>query len=197
MSQTIHNVCCEDEKFKLFDSLFHSVYFVFPKSLFSFGDLFAVRHLWVTCNEDKCCVVDTARGRHSRRSAYLLYLFMRSYCNFESKQGNSITLLGRAQMIPFSHWTKTKHHYWSIASNSCHYSCPRSVYCRSIVFLLVVQLFEIYRFIMKIFAHIPHNRWDKYRKRKVSCTVSARFYTAWIKTFSVSRIVYFKSLEKI
>ena len=38
-------------------------------------------------------------------------------------------------------------------------SWPRSVYCRSIVFLLVVQLFEIYRFIMKIFTHIPHNRW--------------------------------------
>ena len=29
----------------------------------------------------------------------------------------------------------------------------------NIVFLLVVELFEIYRFIMKIFTHIPHNRW--------------------------------------
>ena len=35
----------------------------------------------------------------------------------------------------------------------------RSVYCRSIVFLLVVWLFEIYhRFIMKILTHIPYNR---------------------------------------
>ena len=24
---------------------------------------------------------------------------------------------------------------------------------------------------MKIFTHIPYNRWDKYRKRKVSCAV--------------------------
>ena len=28
---------------------------------------------------------------------------------------------------------------------------------------------------MKIFTHIPYNRWDKYRKRKVPCTVSVRF----------------------
>ena len=49
--------------------------------------------------------------------------------------------------------------------NIQHYSCPRSVYCRSIVFLLVVWLFEIYhRFIMKIFTHISYNRWDNYRK---------------------------------
>ena len=77
-----------------------------------------------------------------------------------------------------------------IISNSWHYSCPRSVYCRSIVFLLVVKLFEIYRFIMKIFTHIPYNRWDKYRKLKVPCLVSARFKTDLIKT--VSRIVYSK-----
>ena len=32
-------------------------YPVFPKSLFSIADLFAVRYLWVVCNEDKCCVV--------------------------------------------------------------------------------------------------------------------------------------------
>ena len=48
ISQTIHTVCCEDDcfpkgKFKLFKSLFHSVYFVFPKSLFSIADLFPVR----------------------------------------------------------------------------------------------------------------------------------------------------------
>ena len=33
------------------------MYPVFPKSLFSIADLFAVRYLWVVCNEDKCCVV--------------------------------------------------------------------------------------------------------------------------------------------
>jgi len=44
-----------------------------------------------------------------------------------------------------------------------------------IVFLLFVWLFEIYRFIMKIFTHIPCNRCDKYRKCKVPCTVSVLF----------------------
>ena len=33
------------------------VYLLFPKSLFSIVDLFAVRYLWVVCNEDKWCVV--------------------------------------------------------------------------------------------------------------------------------------------
>ena len=47
----IHTVCCGDdyfpkENFKLFDSLFRSDYLVFPKSLFSIADLFAVHYLW-------------------------------------------------------------------------------------------------------------------------------------------------------
>ena len=37
--------------------MFPSVYLVFSKMLFSIVDLFAVRYLWVVCNEDKCCVV--------------------------------------------------------------------------------------------------------------------------------------------
>ena len=62
ISQTIHTVCCEDdyfpkENFKLFNSLFHSVYPVFPKNWFSIADLFAVCYLWVVWNEDKCCIV--------------------------------------------------------------------------------------------------------------------------------------------
>ena len=62
ISQTIHTVCCEDdyfpkENFKLFNSLFHSVYPVFPKSWFSIANLFAVCYLWVVWNEDKCCIV--------------------------------------------------------------------------------------------------------------------------------------------
>ena len=40
-----------------------------------------------------CC--DTARGRHSRRLACLRSHVLRAYCNFESKQANSITLFGR------------------------------------------------------------------------------------------------------
>ena len=40
-------VCCEDnyflkEKFKLFNSLYHSVYLVFSMRLFSIADMFAV-----------------------------------------------------------------------------------------------------------------------------------------------------------
>ena len=58
----IHAVCCEDNyfpkgKFKLFNSLFHSVYLVFSIRLISVADLIAVRYLWDVCNEDKCCVV--------------------------------------------------------------------------------------------------------------------------------------------
>ena len=34
-----------------------------------------------------------------------------------------------------------------------------------IVCLFLVYLFEIYRFITKMFTHIPYNRWDKYRKQ--------------------------------
>ena len=81
MSQTTHTVCCEDDyfpkgKFKLFNSLFHSVYLIFPKSLFSIADLFAERYLWVVCNEDKCCVV-TQRAADIR-VAWLVYV--RKYC---------------------------------------------------------------------------------------------------------------------
>ena len=38
------------------------MYPVFPKSLYSFPDLFAVRYLWVVCNEDECCVVTHRRA---------------------------------------------------------------------------------------------------------------------------------------
>ena len=52
------------------------MYLVFPKSLFSIADLFAVRYLWVVCNEDKCCVV-TQRAADIR-VAWLVYV--RTYC---------------------------------------------------------------------------------------------------------------------
>ena len=105
ISQTIHTVCCEDDYFpkgkcKLFQSrLFYSVYLVFPKILFPVADLFTVRYLWVVCNEDKWCVL-TQRVADVR-VAWLLYLaslrshVLRAYCNFESKQANSITLFER------------------------------------------------------------------------------------------------------
>ena len=40
-------------------------------------------------------MLDTARGRHSRRLGCLSSHVLRSHCNFESKQANSITLFGR------------------------------------------------------------------------------------------------------
>ena len=75
------------------------MYIVFPENLFSIADLFAVHYLWVVCNEDKCCVV-TQRAVDIRVSwlvclACLRSHVLRAYCNFESKQANSITLFGR------------------------------------------------------------------------------------------------------
>ena len=65
--KNIHAVCYEDnyfpkEKFKLFNSLFHSVYLVFSIRLISITDLYAVRYLWDVCKEDKCCVVTHHEG---------------------------------------------------------------------------------------------------------------------------------------
>ena len=83
------------------------------------------------------------------------------------------------------YWSVNYSCFWNVTtSNSWHYSCPRSVYCRSLVFLLVVSLFEIYRLIMKIFTHIPYNTvtvWDKNRKRKVPFIASVRFTQFWSK----------------
>ena len=82
MSQTIRSVCCEDNyfpkgKFKLFNSLFHSVYLVFSNLFFyCIADLFAVRYLWVVCNEDKCCVV--TQHAADNRVAWLVHV--RTYC---------------------------------------------------------------------------------------------------------------------
>ena len=50
---TLNGVCYEDNyfpkrKFKLFNSLYHSVYLVFSTRLFSITDMFAVRYLWTT-----------------------------------------------------------------------------------------------------------------------------------------------------
>ena len=95
----MRTIIFQRENFKLFNSLFHLVYLVFPKSLFSIADLFTVCYLWVVCNEDKCCVV-TQRAVDIRVSwlvclACLRSHVLRAYCNFESKQANSITLFGR------------------------------------------------------------------------------------------------------
>ena len=60
------------------------------------------------------------------------------------------------------------------------------------IVLLVVKLFEIYRFIMKIFTHIPYSRWDNWQETQGSMHSFSSIYTALIKTISVSRIVYSK-----
>ena len=52
------------------------MYLVFPISLFSIADLFAVRYLRVICNEDKCCVV--TQGAADIRVVWLVYV--RTYC---------------------------------------------------------------------------------------------------------------------
>ena len=84
-------------KFKLFNSLFHSVYLVFPVSLFSIADLFAVRYLWSYVTKMLCC--DAALGRHLRRLACLSSHVLRAYCNFESKKKRTRLLyLGDSQI---------------------------------------------------------------------------------------------------
>ena len=51
------------------------VYLLFPKSLFAIVDLFAVRYLWVVCNEDKWCVVTHRAVDILRRLACILGFF--------------------------------------------------------------------------------------------------------------------------
>ena len=95
----IHPVCCDENyfakgKFKLFNSLFHSVYLVFSLRLFSIANLLAVRYLWDVRNGDKILCRDTSLSRHWRRLVvYLACLrsdVLRAYCNLESKQAISI-----------------------------------------------------------------------------------------------------------
>ena len=95
----IHTVCLEEDyflkgKFKLFNSLFHSVYLVFPKSLFSI----AVRYLYV-CNEDKWCVV-TPRAAVIR-VAWLVYVrtYWVSIVTLNQNKWTRLLYLGDAQLI--------------------------------------------------------------------------------------------------
>ena len=75
---------CEDAyfpkgKFKLLNSLFHSVYLVFSIRLISIADLFAVPYLCGVCNEDMCCVV-TNRAADILVSSLGLFTFARIAC---------------------------------------------------------------------------------------------------------------------
>ena len=95
---TIHTVCCEDGyfpqgKFKLFNSLFDSVYLV---------DLFAVRYLWVVCNEDKCCVVTKPQTLASL-GLFTWLVYVRTYCvsisTLNQNKRTRLLYLGDAQII--------------------------------------------------------------------------------------------------
>ena len=111
ISQTIHTVCCEDDyfpkgKFELFNSLFHSVYLVFPKSLFSIADLFAVRYLWVVCNEDKCCVVtQRAANIFASLGLFAWLVYVRTYCvpiaTLNQNKRTRLLYLDDAQIITY------------------------------------------------------------------------------------------------
>ena len=72
------------------------MYLVFPKSLFSIADLFAVRYLWVVCNEDKWCVV-THRAAHIA-VAWLVYA--RTNCV-------PIATLNQNMELDYSIWAST------------------------------------------------------------------------------------------
>ena len=138
--------------------------------------------LWFPGEDLESCFI------HSDEKWFLLNWLMKKYylniCLWTESPRLSLIVLQASSSssspafflnLVFWGWQLRKNERYCRTSNSWHYSCPRSVYCRSIVFLLVVQLFEIYRFIMKIFTHILYNRWDKYRKLKVPCTFSVRF----------------------
>ena len=92
ISQTIHTMCCEDIIISQRENLNQKVCFL----------LQFVRHglsVGCICDDNKCCVV-TYRGAKTR-IAWLVYLdclcshILHTYCNFESKQANSITLFGQ------------------------------------------------------------------------------------------------------
>ena len=74
------------------------VYLLFPKNLFSIADLFAVRHLWVICNEDICCVV--THPAEDIRVAWLVNA--RTYCvpiaTLSQNKQTRLLCLGDAQI---------------------------------------------------------------------------------------------------
>ena len=79
------------------------MYLVFPKSLFSIADLFAVRYLWVACNEDKCCVM-TQRATDIRVAWLVTWLvYVRTYCvpiaALNQNKRTRLLYLGDAQII--------------------------------------------------------------------------------------------------
>ena len=74
--------------------------------------------------------------------------------------------------------------YSNITNKSWHYSCPRSVYCRSIVSLVFAYLFKICRFISKIFTYSYFHAEGEIKTGDAAATVNAliqSIYPALIK----------------
>ena len=76
------------------------MYLVYTKSWASIADLFAVRYLWVVCNEDKCCVV-TQRAASDIRVAWLVYVRMYyvPIATLNQNKRTRLLYLGDAQII--------------------------------------------------------------------------------------------------
>ena len=98
------------EKFKLFNSLFHSVYLVFSIRLISIADLFAVRYLWDVFNEDKCCGV-THRAADILVASLGLFtwvVYVRKYCvpiaTLNQNKRSWLLYLSDAQIINITMW---------------------------------------------------------------------------------------------
>ena len=89
------------EKFKLFKSLFHSVYLVFSIRLISIADLFAVRYLWDVSNEDKCILVASL-------GLFTWVVYVRKYCmpiaTLNQNKRSWLLYLSDAQIINITMW---------------------------------------------------------------------------------------------
>ena len=79
-----------------------TVYLVFPKSLFSIADLFAMRYLWFVCNEDKCCV-KTQRATFASLGLRTWLVYVRTYCapiaTLNQNKRTGLLHLGDARII--------------------------------------------------------------------------------------------------
>ena len=109
--ENIHAVCCEDNyfpkgKFKLYNSLLHSVYLVFSIRLFSIANFFcralSVGRIYVT----RINAVSWHIGRHSRRLLIGLFnwlVYVHTYClpiaTLNQNKRSRLLYLGDAQII--------------------------------------------------------------------------------------------------
>ena len=81
-----HLMLCATRKFKLFNSLYHSVYLVFATRSFYIANMFAVRYLWTTYVTKHRGQVTTGRrackqNRSSRQSRYVVTAKSHRHCS--------------------------------------------------------------------------------------------------------------------